>query len=154
MSPSPPQPEFFVDRSLGRHAVPHALRADGWLLRTHLEVFGSRDEEVPDTEWLEFCGDEGLIVLTKDQRIRYRPAEIEVAARFAVRMFALANRNLKAQEQSERFIRHRARIEAAARERARSSTRSSSNGYCRVYPPALTERTCAAVARFVAALVG
>ena len=86
MSPSPPQPEFFVDRSLGRHAVPHALRADGWLLRTHLEVFGSRDEEVPDTEWLEFCGNEGLIVLTKDQRIRYRPAEIEVAARFAVRI--------------------------------------------------------------------
>lgn len=136
MSPSRPQPEFFVDRSLGRHAVPDALRTDGWLLRTHLEVFGSRDEEVPDTEWLEFCGNEGLIVLTKDQRIRYRPAEIEVVVRFDVKMFALANRNLKAEEQADRFIRHRSRLDAAALENGPFIYSVQQERLLRVYPPA------------------
>ena len=90
----------------GRMAAPNSSRRSS----------GSREEEAPDTEWLEFCGNEGLIVLTKDQRIRYRPAEIEVVVRFVVKMFALANRNLKAEEQADRFIRHRSRLDAAALE--------------------------------------
>jgi PIN like domain len=53
-------PEFFVDRSLGRHRVPEALRQTGWTLRTHHEVYGERDEQVADVEWLEFCGRHNL----------------------------------------------------------------------------------------------
>src|SRR3990172_1124596 len=33
-------PEFFIDRSLARRDVAEALRGAGWLVRTHLEVFG------------------------------------------------------------------------------------------------------------------
>ena len=50
--------EFFVDRSLGRNLVPQALRYVGLTLRTHHEVYGERDEEVADVEWLELCGRE------------------------------------------------------------------------------------------------
>jgi hypothetical protein len=33
-------PRFFLDRSLGRRAVPEALRADGWHLITLAEHYG------------------------------------------------------------------------------------------------------------------
>jgi hypothetical protein len=44
-------PRFFLDRSLGRRAVPEALRADGWDLITLAEHYGMpADEQVADTE--------------------------------------------------------------------------------------------------------
>jgi hypothetical protein len=87
------------------------LREAGWLLRTHLEVYGDRDEKVPDVEWLEFCGRNRLPVLSKDRRLRYRPAEIETIRHFSVRAFILTSGNLVSVEQAERFDRSRARIE-------------------------------------------
>jgi len=113
VSLSPQQLEFFLDRSLGRHRVAEGLRAAGWTLRTHHEVYGDRDEEVPDTEWLELCGREDLPVLTKDRRLRYRPAEIQAIRRFGVRAFVLTGGSLTAAEQAARFDRSRTRIEEA-----------------------------------------
>lgn len=66
MSPCHSLPEFFVDRSLGRYAVPNALRAAGWTIRTHHEVYAERDEAVEDVEWLEYAGSSDLVVLTRD----------------------------------------------------------------------------------------
>jgi hypothetical protein len=40
--PSASQPEFFVDRSLGRHLVPDGLRAAGAVVRTMADVYGER----------------------------------------------------------------------------------------------------------------
>jgi hypothetical protein len=114
VSHSRPPLEFFVDRSLGRHQVAQALRSAGWTLRTHHEVYGDRDEEVPDAEWLEFCGRERLPVLTKDRRLRYRPAEIHAIRRFGVRAFVLTAGSLRATEQAARFNRSRYRIEEAS----------------------------------------
>ncbi len=113
VSRSPSPREFFVDRSLGRHRVPKALRAAGWVLRTHHEEFGARDEQVSDVEWLKLCGAEGLPVLTKDRRLRYRPAEIEAIRRHRIRAFVLTGGSLQAAEQAARFERSRARIERA-----------------------------------------
>lgn len=70
MSRSQRPREFFVDRSLGRHRVPEALRRAGWALRTHHEIYGERDEWVPDVEWLELCGRRNMPVLSKDRRLR------------------------------------------------------------------------------------
>jgi PIN like domain len=116
VSHSLPRLEFFVDRSLGRHRVAQALRSAGWTLRTHHEVYGARDEDVPDVEWLEFCGRKGLPVLTKDRRIRHRPAEIQAIRRFGVRLFAVTAGSLTAAEQAARFDRSRERIEEACAE--------------------------------------
>lgn len=113
MSRSQPPPEFFVDRSLGRHRVPQALRTAGWSVRTHHEVYGERDEQVADVEWLRLCGHERYAVLTKDRRLRYRPAEIEAIRRFGVRAFVLTGGSLPASEQVARFERGRQRIEDA-----------------------------------------
>ncbi len=113
MPPSRSQPEFFIDRSLARRDVADALRRDGWLVRTHLEVFGERDQEVTDVEWLELCGREGWVVLTMDRRIRYHRAEIAAIRRHRVQSFVLTTGNLTAGQQAQRFVHNAARIAAA-----------------------------------------
>lgn len=49
--------------------------------------------EVPrqslDDEWLEVVGAEGLVVITRDQRIRYRPVEKRMWVEHLVRGFVL-----------------------------------------------------------------
>jgi hypothetical protein len=113
VSQSRSQPEFFVDRSLGRIQVPDGLRAAGWNLRTHFEIFGARDEEIADIEWLELCGREELPVLSKDRHLRYRPQEIAAIRHHRVKAFVLTHGSLRAVEQVSRFDRSRAAIEAA-----------------------------------------
>jgi hypothetical protein len=113
VSRCPSPREFFIDRSLGRHRVPQALRLAGWSLQTHHDAFGDRDERVPDVEWLERCGASRLPVLTKDRRIRYRPVEIEAIRKFKVQAFVLTGGSLRAAAQAERFDRSRERIELA-----------------------------------------
>lgn len=86
-------------------------------MRSHHDVYGGRDESVTDVEWIEYCGREGLPVLSKDKRLRYRPAEIaEIAAirRFRVCVFALVRGDLRAEEQIERFLANRHAIAAQA----------------------------------------
>jgi len=85
----------------------------GWRLRTHHEVYPGRDEEVPDVEWLEMCGREMFPVLSKDRRLRYRPEEIAAITVHEVKAFVLTRGGLRAAEQSARFERNRAAIEAA-----------------------------------------
>ncbi|MGH2842282.1 MAG: hypothetical protein ACRDKL_01665, partial [Solirubrobacteraceae bacterium] len=46
-------PEFFIDRSLGRHVVPDALRAAGAAVHVMADVYGERiGQGLADTEWL------------------------------------------------------------------------------------------------------
>jgi hypothetical protein len=53
--------------------VPDALRAAGASVVVHDEIF---TDTTSDVEWLSECGRRGWVVLTRDGRIRYRPAEI------------------------------------------------------------------------------
>ena len=65
-------------------------------------------------EWLEYCGQEDIIVLSKDKRLRYRPSEVLEIRRHKVRAFVLTSGRLKAAEQAHRFIANRAKIAEAA----------------------------------------
>lgn len=112
----PSRPEFFIDRSLARHDVAEGLRAAGFTVRTHLEVYGDRDESVADEEWLERCGRAGWVVLTMDKRIRWRRAEVAAIRRHGVKAFALTSGNLSAPDQARRFIDNLDRIEASCAE--------------------------------------
>jgi PIN like domain len=103
-------PEFFIDRSLGRHVVAAQLRVAGWSVQTHHDVYGSEDESIPDTRWLEHCGDTGLAVLTKDRRLRYRPAEADAIRHFGIKAFVLTRGNLTAAQQAQRFLDNENRI--------------------------------------------
>lgn len=43
---------FLIDRDIGRHQVPGALRERGQIVHTLFEVFGDRELFVTDVEWL------------------------------------------------------------------------------------------------------
>lgn len=76
--PQPDQPEFLVDRSLGRHHLPDALRDLGFVVHTLADVYGERRAQgILDSEWIERAGHENWAILTKDDRIRYRRVEKE-----------------------------------------------------------------------------
>ncbi len=108
MSPSrrqPDSPEFLVDRSLGRHHLPDALRARGFVVHTLADVYGERRaQEVEDQEWIERAGREGWVVLTKDDRIRYREIERDAFIDANLRVFCLTSRGFRKEEQTARFV--------------------------------------------------
>ncbi len=107
-------PEIFVDRGLGRYLVPQALRSAGFVVHTMVEVFGAREQQVGDDEWLERAGREAWLVFTKDKRIRYRHVEVEAIRTHRVKAFVLASGNLTGQQQAGRFLTNLERIRTAA----------------------------------------
>jgi hypothetical protein len=110
--PSPP-PKFFVDRSLGRKAVPEALRADGWDIVTLAEHYGMPlDEQVADTAWIEEAAKRCWPILMKDKRIRHRQAEIDAVIEHGARCFVIANGGLPSAEMVNRFVAHKEAIYA------------------------------------------
>jgi predicted nuclease of predicted toxin-antitoxin system len=88
--PSPPEPlVFFVDRSLGRHVIPDALRAAGVQVELHDDHF---PQDAQDQIWLAEAGKRGWIVLTKDKHLRYRAIETNALMSAKVRAFVLTAR--------------------------------------------------------------
>ena len=88
----PDQPVFFVDRSLGKIDVPGALRAAGYRCVIHDERF---DQQTEDTVWLNAVAAENWIVLTKDERIRYRPLELKALESARLRAFIMICGNVR-----------------------------------------------------------
>lgn len=107
----PDPPELFVDRSLGRHLLPGALREAGFTTHTLASVYGEeRAQKVADDEWIALAGEKKWIVFTKDDAIRRRPVELAAVERHAVQMFCLTNANLRGEEQRARILTNMYRI--------------------------------------------
>lgn len=110
-------PRFFLDRSLGRKAVPEALRADGWDVITLAEHYGTpADELVADVTWIEEAARRGWPILMKDKRIRYRPAEIAAVAEHQARCFVITRGDLRSADMAQRFITNKTAMLTAAAE--------------------------------------
>lgn len=108
-------PRFFLDPSLGRKAVPEALRADGWNLITLAEHYGMpADEQVADTEWIEEAAKRGWSILMKDKRIRHRQPEITAVAEHKARCLVITRGDLHSSDMAQRFITNKSAILAAA----------------------------------------
>ena len=113
--PSASPPEYFIDRSLGRHVVPDALRAAGAIAHVMADVYGERiGQGLKDTEWLQEAGGKGWVVLMKDDKIRYRPAELDALMAAGVRAFCLTNANLGGRAMAQRFVTQLPRINQIA----------------------------------------
>jgi aryl-alcohol dehydrogenase-like predicted oxidoreductase len=109
------QPEFFVDRSLGKSIV-EALRDVGLTVHSMADIYGEkRAQRLADEVWLRDAGENDWIVLTKDDAIRRRPAERDALTEAEVRAFCLTSAQLRGTEQIERFINNRSRIVRQAR---------------------------------------
>ncbi len=101
--PLPPESlVFFVDRALGRKAVPEALRLAGERVEIHSDHFLG---DAPDADWLRVIGARGWVVLSKDKRIRYRRNETDSLRAARVRAFFLAgSKNLTGAQMGEIFV--------------------------------------------------
>jgi predicted nuclease of predicted toxin-antitoxin system len=87
-SPKPPEElTFFLDRQLGRYKMADALRKAGLNVEIHDDHF---PQNAQDPEWLTAAGRKNWIVVTRDERIRYRVAERQAIRRAKVRAFVLA----------------------------------------------------------------
>jgi hypothetical protein len=105
VSPPASQTKFFIDRSLGRIAVPAGLRDDGWDVVTLAEHYGvPRDEQVADIEWIADAASQGWAILMKDKRIRHRSAEIEAVARHRAKCFVITRGDLTSADMLRRLI--------------------------------------------------
>ncbi len=91
---------FFIDRSLGIEPLRSALTNQGLTIEIHDDHF-KRDEE--DRVWLAEAGRRNWVVLTKDQRLRYRPLEIRALRESSVRVFILTAGNLRGIEIAQLF---------------------------------------------------
>lgn len=92
---------FFIDRSLGIEPIRTELVKAGLMVEIHDEHF-ARDEE--DRIWLQTVGERGWVVLTKDQRLRYRPPEIAALRASNARVFVLTAGNLRGIEIAAVFL--------------------------------------------------
>jgi len=89
--------EFLVDRSLGRHVVPNAVRAQGHTVHTLWTVYGDAEQDLADTKFLGEAGRHGCAVLTAAEPPRTSPRlarELSVGPRRHRRMRALRWRRL------------------------------------------------------------
>jgi predicted nuclease of predicted toxin-antitoxin system len=92
---------FFIDRSLGVEPIRTELVKSGLMTEIHDRHF-ARDEE--DRVWLKTVGERGWVVLTKDQRLRYRPLEIAALRASNARVFVLTAGNLRGIEIAAVFL--------------------------------------------------
>jgi predicted nuclease of predicted toxin-antitoxin system len=92
---------FFIDRSLGVDPIRAELVKAGLVVEIHDDHF-NRDEE--DRVWLATAGGRGWVVLTKDQKLRYRPLEIEALRASKARVFVLTAGNLRGVEIGAVFL--------------------------------------------------
>ncbi len=77
---------FFIDRSLGKYDVPDALRSAGHECEIHDDHFA---QDTEDEVWLAELAARRWVVLTKDERIRYRPLEADALRRAGLRVFVV-----------------------------------------------------------------
>ena len=128
------QPEFFVDRSLGKSIV-EALRDVGLNVHSMADVYGEkRAQRLADEVWLRDAGKNSWIVLTKDDAIRRRPAERDALIAAEVRAFCLTSAQLRGAEQIERFVNNRNRILRQARKAGPYIYGVYENGLKRLWP--------------------
>ena len=79
-----------------------ALRKAGLNIEIHDDHFAQNAE---DPAWLTACGKKNWIVVTRDERIRYRVAERQAIRRAKVRAFVLAAQgDLRAEMLAEIFL--------------------------------------------------
>ena len=97
----PDETVFFIDRSLGIDPIRTELTKAGLAVEIHDTHF-ARDEE--DRVWLRTVGERGWVVLTKDQRLRYRPLEIAALRASKARVFVLTAGNLRGVEIAAVFL--------------------------------------------------
>ena len=106
---------FFIDNNLSV-SLAEGMKAFGENVE-HLQDHFRPD--TPDTEWLEYIGKEGIFLITRDDRIRWNPAERRALLKFRVGAFFLGGKNLDRWSLVQQLVRNWPRIKELAENKNR-----------------------------------
>ncbi len=106
---------LFIDRDLWSKVLDAALREAGIPFVAHRDRFA---HDTPDAQWLAAAAEHAWVIVTRDQRIRYRANEVAAVRRGRLHLFALSSGNLSAAETARIVVAAWPRIQAAVREHA------------------------------------
>lgn len=82
--------------------IPQAFARLGLDAIAHDDLF---DQATPDDQWLAAVGEQGWIVITKDDRIRFNEAERAALIAHNVGCFVLAKRNASSWQMAQNLMR-------------------------------------------------
>jgi hypothetical protein len=105
-------PVYFTDENaMGLGKLLHRAGREDVVYPGH-EALAEVPRGTPDLEWMPAVADRGLVVLTRDRRIRTRPAELRVYLEHGLRSVWLgAKQDLGPEEQLALFLKHEARLQ-------------------------------------------
>jgi len=104
-------PEFFIDRSLGRRRLSDALQEARYTVHTMWDVYGpGAEQRVADIDWVTECSAKGWVLLSKDQKMRYRSLERDAIEEAQARVFLLTSQQLSGAQQVQWFMNNMQRI--------------------------------------------
>ena len=101
---------FFFDNNLSFHLA-------GGMKEFGEDVVHLRDhfpENATDAEWLPFVGDNDLVLITRDDAIRWNPAEIQAVRRHKVAAFFLGGKKLSRCQLIQQLVRNWPRMKDLA----------------------------------------
>jgi predicted nuclease of predicted toxin-antitoxin system len=111
--------KFFVDNNLGLKLVT-GLRDLGYTNIEHLqETF---KEDTIDEVWLKHVGENGLILITKDKKIRKNPKEKQALIRHKIIAFYLGGSQVGIRETSKQIINAWEKMELTAKRAKKRGT--------------------------------
>lgn len=101
---------FFFDNNLSIHLV-EGLKGFGENV-VHLQ--DELSEAAPDEQWLTYIGQKGFFLITRDDHVRYRPAELEALRKHRVGAFFLGGKNRTRCQLIQQIVRNWPRIKECA----------------------------------------
>ena len=102
--------KFFIDNNLGEQL---AIGMKGFGENVvHLKELFAEDTE--DTKWLSYIGNERIFLITRDHKIRWRPAELQALRENKIGAFFLAGKNRKRCDLIQQLVRNWPRIKEYA----------------------------------------
>jgi hypothetical protein len=102
--------KFFIDNNLSRHLA-QGMSSFGEDV-VHLKDQFPEDTE--DVKWLKYIGQNRFVLITRDEQIRWKPAEIEALRKYKVDAFFLGGKKLNRCKIIQLLIRHWPRIKEYA----------------------------------------
>lgn len=93
---------FFFDNNVSIHLA-HGMREFGEDVEHLKDRF---PQNAADSEWLQYVGENEMILITRDEKIRWRPAELVAVRRFKVAAFFLGGKTLSRCELIQQVVRN------------------------------------------------
>lgn len=101
---------FFFDNNLSVHLA-HGMREFGEVVEHLKDRF---PQDAVDSEWLQYVGENDIVLVTRDEAIRWRPAELLVVRRFKVAAFFLGGKTLNRCQLIQQVVRNWSRMKEIA----------------------------------------